>query len=112
MATLAAPSTEYGLGLPILSSAQPPGDDMRGNVNCFVGVMWGSWRFKGADRASSTAAAAAAAALCFSFMLLKRSLSDLRMSSSRLLVASFRLMRSVALSLLRRLSCDISFCRL
>jgi hypothetical protein len=33
------------------------------------------------------------------------------MSSSRVVVASFRLIRSVALSLLRLLSCDISFCR-
>lgn len=33
------------------------------------------------------------------------------MSSSRELVASFKLIRSVALSLLRRLSCDMSFCR-
>ena len=32
------------------------------------------------------------------------------MSSSRVCVASFKLSRSVALSLLRRLSCDISFC--
>lgn len=34
-----------------------------------------------------------------------------RISSSRELVASFRLNRSVALSLLRLLSSDISFCR-
>lgn len=34
------------------------------------------------------------------------------MSSSRELVASFRLIKSVALSLLRRLSCDMSFCKL
>ena len=41
-----------------------------------------------------------------------RSFKLLRMSSSREFVASFRLIRSVALSLLRRLSWAISLCRL
>jgi hypothetical protein len=112
MATLAAPSTEYGLGLPTLSSTHPFGEGIRGNVNCLVGVMWGSWRFKLLDRDASPGAAAEAACCFCAAMVCRRSLRDLRMSSSREFVASLRLMRSVALSLLRRLNCDMSFCRL
>ena len=43
--------------------------------------------------------------------LVARSFRPLRISSSRALVAAFRLTRSVALSLLRLLNWDISFCR-
>ena len=45
-------------------------------------------------------------------MVATRSFRDFRMSSSRELVASFKLTKSVALSLLRLLNCVISFCRL
>lgn len=49
---------------------------------------------------------------CGWFMVTSSSLRDFRMSSSRAVVASFKPMRSVALSLLRLLSCVMSFCKL
>lgn len=94
------------------SETLPSLEDAVGDVKppCECGRILLASSMSGLPYGSRVEAAAAAALILDSDMLCTRSRRVLRMSSSREWVASFRLRRSVALSLLRRLSWDISFC--
>jgi hypothetical protein len=116
MATLAAPSTEYGFGDPILSSANDAGLDMRGSVKDLVvgggGVEAGPNPLGGLEVVNPAIEPVLPADELIALIVVINSRRLLRMSSSRVLVASFSLLRSEALSLLRWLRCFISCCKL
>jgi hypothetical protein len=129
IATLAAPSTENGLGLPLRSLNasslnNEPGLGIRGNENAFtppgggVGLLMNALFGRGMPLKPVAGEAVALPVLLLLPLLLLLLLGALavfkscrrlfRISSSRETVASLRLIKSVALSLLLRLNRAIS----
>ena len=115
IATLAAPSMEYGFGLSILSKngSSENGEGTRGSLNFPVGGgvahAFGGGSAERKERPYVPLdPREAGCGSCERDVFFIRSFSMFLISSSRAFVASLRLIRSVALSLLRRDSCDIS----